>query len=251
MKITGYSESGVVNSLFYEMRFTEEGSDLLDEFLSQIEFPNYHQDFVITGASIYIEPSFSDFGQADALFLVDNLHKKQSLFLESEVKSTSRKVWKIQDEYKKFIDSIMKYNYTSVRGTVHYSNLFTQLYYKQRMAKAMKGGGMPAVKSGVPFPKCFGKKKRKIGSKKTVRKAADALSEYLDGSFFVLLVPDSESNLCDFFNDISFNYGLSELKEWDTANWGYLTWAKVERFCKRTKMTNTLAAFDHNRGQIY
>lgn len=52
----------------------------------------------------------------------------------------------------------------------------------------------------VEFPACFGKKKRKIGSNKTVRRAAEELSGYLDDSFYVLLVPDSGNNLREFFN---------------------------------------------------
>ena len=74
---------------------------------------------------------------------------------------------------------------------------------------------------------------------------------YRDESFFVMLVPDTEKNLGNFFRDIKFNFGSSELKEWDTAQWGYLTWEAVEKFCELHQMTNTLENFEHNRGQIY
>jgi len=74
---------------------------------------------------------------------------------------------------------------------------------------------------------------------------------YMDESFFVLLVPDTEKNLGDFFKDIKFNFGSSELIEWDISHWGYLTWEAVEKFCERNQMTGTLSNFEHNRRQIY
>lgn len=61
--ITGASERGIVDALFYEMKYAEDGNDLLDEFISLIELPEYHQDIKVTGASIYFEQSFSECGQ--------------------------------------------------------------------------------------------------------------------------------------------------------------------------------------------
>ena len=251
MEIKGYSERGMVNSLFYEMRCREDGNDLLNEFISLIKFPKYYQGFKVSGEAVYIEQSYSDFGPADAVVLVENLYKKQSLFVEAKVKTMSHKAWKIQDEFKGFLDGIKKHNYTSARATVYYSNLFTQLYYKMRMVKAVEREGLSGIKRGVSFHECFGKTKRKIGSNKIVLKAVENLLLYMDDSFFVLLVPDTEMNLGNFFRDMNFNFGSSELVEWDISHWGYLTWEAVEKFCERHQMTSTLENFEHNRGQIY
>ncbi len=251
MDIKGYSERGMVNSLFYEMKYREDGDNLLDEFVSLIKFPKYYQGFKISGGSVYIEQSFSDFGQADAVILVENLYKKQTLFIEAKVKTVSKRVWSIKDEFKGFSKRIKDYNYLIEKGAVHYSNLFTQLYYKLRMAEAIERGGLAEIKRGVDFHQCFGKKKKKIGSNKVVLRAVEELLRYFDESFFVMLVPDTEKNLGDFFRDIEFNLGSSELKEWDTGRWGYLTWDAVEKFCERNQMTSTLLNFEHNRGQIY
>jgi len=251
MDIKGYSERGMVNSLFYEMRCREDGDDLLNAFISLIKFPKYFQDFKITGASIYIEQSYSDFGQADVVLLVENLYKKQSLFIEAKVKTASKRTWSIKDEFEGFSKGIKDYYYVMERGAVYYSNLLAQLYYKLRMVKAVERDGLAEIKRGVNFHECFGKKTRKIGSNKIVLKAVEELLLYRDESFFVMLVPDTEKNLGNFFRDIKFNFGSSELKEWDTAQWGYLTWEAVEKFCELHQMTNTLANFEHNRGQIY
>ncbi len=251
MDIKGYSERGMVNSLFYEMRSREDGDGLLGEFVSLIKFPKYFQDFRVSGGSVYIEPSFSDFGTADAVILANNLYKKQSLFIEAKVKTGAKKVWLIEDEFEVFSKGIKDYNYLIEKGGVYYANLFRQLYYKQRMVKAAERGGMAEIKRGVDFHQCFGKKKKKIGSNKIVLRAVEDLLNYMDESFFVMLVPDTEKNLGDFFRDIEFNLGSSELKEWDTGHWGYLSWEAVEKFCERHQMTNTLLNFEHNRGQIY
>lgn len=251
MDIKGYSERGMVNSLFYEMRYREDGKNLLGEFVSLIKFPKYYQGFKVSGGSVYIEPSYSDFGQADAVILANNLYKKQSLFIEAKVKTGSKRTWSIKDEFKGFFEGIKDYNYLIEKGAVHYSNLFTQLYYKRRMVKAVERGGLAEIKRGVDFHPCFGKKKKKIGSNKIVLRAVADLLNYMDESFFVMLVPDTEKNIGGFFRDIEFNLGSSELKEWDTGHWGYLTWEAVEKFCKRKQMTNTLLNFEHNRGQIY
>ncbi|MCJ7581856.1 MAG: hypothetical protein MUP98_15160, partial [Candidatus Aminicenantes bacterium] len=224
---------------------------LLDEFISLIKFPKYFQGFKISGGAIYLEPSFSDFGQADAVVLVDNFYKKQALFIEAKVKTESKKVWSIEEEFKGFFEGIKEYNYLMEKGAVHYANLFTQLYYKLRMTKALERNGLEGIKRGVNFHECFGKEIKKIGSSKIVLKAVEDLLNYLDDSFFVLLVPDTEKNMGDFFKDIKFNLGSSELVDWDTANWGYLTWEAVEKFCMRHQMTSTLKNFEFNRGQIY
>ncbi len=251
MDIKGYSERGMVNSLFYEMKYREDGDGLLGEFVSLIKFPKYYQGFKISGGSVYIEQSYSDFGQADAVILVENLYKKQSLFIEAKVKTGSKKVWSIKDEFKSFFEGIKDYNYLIEKGGVYYSNLFRQLYYKLRMVKAVERGGVAEIKRGVDFHQCFGKKKKKIGSNKIVLRAVADLLNYMDESFFVMLVPDTEKNLRDFFRDIEFNLGSSELKEWDTGRWGYLSWEEVEKFCERNQMRSTLSNFEHNKGQIY
>ena len=251
MEIKGYSERGMVNSLFYEIKCREEREKLLDEFISLIKFPKYFQRFKISGATVYIEQSFSDFGSADIVLLVDNQYKRQSFFIEAKVKTETKRAWSIRDEFKSFIGGIKEFNYTKERGTIHYSNLFTQLYYKMRMNKALEKEGLTGIKRGVSFAECFGKKKRSIGGNRVVLQAVGDLLKYKDESFFVMLVPDSQKNLEDFFRDIEFNFGASELIEWDTTHWGYLTWDAVERFCERNKLIDTLANFNHNLGQIY
>jgi hypothetical protein len=35
------------------------------------------------------------------------------------------------------------------------------------------------------------------------------------------------------------------------VDWGYLSWERVESFCREHGLANTLRVFDSNRGQIH
>jgi len=67
MEILGYSERGVINSLFYEVKFSQNNLQHLSDFLSKISFPYREVEFKLRDAMVMIELSFSDFG--DALFV--------------------------------------------------------------------------------------------------------------------------------------------------------------------------------------
>ena len=81
MEILEYSERGLINSLCYELRYSQDNLQLLNNLLSLVSFP-YHRtvNFQISEVKILIEQSFSDFGDADLLLLVNDL-KANRLFL--------------------------------------------------------------------------------------------------------------------------------------------------------------------------
>ena len=72
MKILGYSERGIINALFYEIRYSKQPETLLGELISKIKFP-FLDDFSLSvvNSEIFIEQSFSDFGDSDVLILID------------------------------------------------------------------------------------------------------------------------------------------------------------------------------------
>jgi len=118
--------------------------------------------------TIFIEQSFSDFGDADALLLIDNDNVKQSLFIEAKVKTSQQKFWSIEDEFNSFNDEIRKFYKRTKENKLSSSNLFTQLYRKLRFYNAMKADGIDLLKRGVNFPKCSSKEIKKIGKNKVV-----------------------------------------------------------------------------------
>ena len=89
MRVTGYSERGAVNALFYELAYSEESLHLLGQFLALAGFSVAEQlGADLTDAHVLIEQSLSDFGDADAILLLDAGASKAAVFLEAKVKSS-------------------------------------------------------------------------------------------------------------------------------------------------------------------
>jgi hypothetical protein len=104
MEIFGYSERGIVNALFYEMGRHKEQEAILQGFIKLAKFP-FCNEGPIKGQKyiIIIEQSFSDFGDADAIVLIENnQNKKCMIFIEAKVKTSSKGKWEISREYNKF-----------------------------------------------------------------------------------------------------------------------------------------------------
>ncbi len=76
--------------------------------------------FQISDVKIVIEPSFSDFGDADAVILVNNQGVKQVIFIEAKVKTYQKHYWSILDEFEEFKSGIKA-------NKVNSSNLFVRL----------------------------------------------------------------------------------------------------------------------------
>jgi hypothetical protein len=72
LRIIGYSERGITNSLFYEISYSSQPVSLLEKLLSLVRFPYVGQQSIqISSAKILIEQSFSDFGDADVVLLTE------------------------------------------------------------------------------------------------------------------------------------------------------------------------------------
>lgn len=244
MEIIGYSERGLINSLLYEIKFSQNSLENLNQFLKLIAFPYRDINFRITTAKILIEQSFSDFGDADLVFLVNNSGNKQIIFIEAKVKTFQRQGWTITDEFEQLKEGIQQNKVSS-------SNLFIQLYHKLRLTQTLKSGDLTQLKKGVQFPICSSKRIRKIGNNNVVLKAMEQLVPYCGDALFVALVPDSTSNLDSFYSKDFRNYNPGGFQGWNVQNWGYLSWEKVEVFCRSKNLEGTLKAFEWNEGQIY
>jgi len=244
MEVIGYSERGIINSLFYEMKFSQNHLQLLNHFVSMVCFPYWPVDFQIAEATILIEQSFSDFGDSDAVLLLDNHGNKQVVFLEAKVKTLQKRYWSIVAEFEELKTGIDENRVSS-------SNLFMQLYHKVRLVKALQRGGIGELQGGVRFPSCSSKEWRRIGSNRVVLGAVDQVDAYCMGAFFIALVPDDIANLRAFYERTLKDYSPEGFQEWDIGNWGYLSWSQVEEFCRRHDLAGTLRTFAFNEGQIY
>ena len=256
MEILGYSERGMINSLFYEMKFSQNNLQLFSDFLSLFSFPYRAVNFQISDAKILIEQSFSDFGDADAVVLVENKSWKQAMFIEAKVRAF--KNWQILIEFEKFTKTSEKIREKIKRNEDAQeikrkltSNLFMQLYLKTRMVKTLQKSDVAQLQEGIQFPKVSSKEYRKIGNNKVVLKAVNQLKGYCKDALFIALVPDDVSNLRNFYQGALKDYSPEGFQEWDIRNWGYVTWAQVEEFCKRYDLKVASKTFEFNDGQIY
>lgn len=246
VEIRGYSERGLLNALFYEIRSRPDSLRLLGEFMSLLFFPRASISFRPTSAKILIEQSFSGFGDADCVLLIDNQDARQSVFIEAKVKTSQRESWSIEGEFGRFEELIKQ-----TRSRRLSSNLFMQLYHKVRLVRALQSGGITLLQKGIPFPKCSRKRIRKIGHNEVVLRAVEMLRQYSDDAFFVALVPDDVTTVKAFFDDILKNYKPFGFERWEVSNWGHVSWAEVEDFCRAHGLAETLKVFKFNEGQIY
>ena len=244
MEILGYSERGLINSLCYELKYSPDNLQLLNNLLSLISFPYRTVNFQISEAKILIEQSFSDFGDADLVLLVNNIKSKQVIFIEAKVKTYQRVCWNIFEEFEEFKGGIEKDKVSS-------SNLFVQLYHKVRLIKALQTGSIKQLQNGVQFPRCSSKSHRKIGNNQVVLKAVNQLMGYHNEVLFIALLPEKDSNLRNFYNNTLKDYSPEGFQEWDVRDWGYVSWIQVEEFCRRNNLKGALKNIEWNEGQIY
>ena len=230
--------------MFFEIRGLGDDLHMINKFLSGISFPYGNVQLKAKDVTILIEQSFSDFGDADAVFLIESEVGKQTIFIEAKVKTWHKSEWRIEEEYKRFKDGIEKNEVSS-------SNLFTQLYHKMRLFEEVQQDWEDLRNREIAFPAWSSKLKRKIGRNEVVLGAVKKLSDYLDDAFYVSIVPDSSSNLQNFFEETLKSSLPDEISENDLRGWGYLAWETVEKFCEEFSLAETLRVFEFNRGQIY
>jgi len=245
MEIIGYSERGLLNSIFYEIKYSPNSSRLLNELLHIFSFPYHKTEFDAENFKVLIEQSFSDLGDSDALLLMDGFRGKQSIFVEAKVKPSQSRYWSIEEEFSAFREEFEK---------VSSSNLFAQLYFKHRLVRELQKGDDDWHRMELDFPESLlsvSRRNRKIGSNEIVLKAVELLRQYCNEAYYVAVVPEDDSKLRYFHEDVLRNFKSDGFPEWDVGNWGYVSWKRIEDFCRNHDMRNALSVFEFNKGQIY
>ncbi len=235
MKILGYSERGIINSLIFAIG---DDKELMNNFIELIDIPELKELGKPEDYEILLEQSFSDFGDADLIIIIEysNPKQKRVLFIEGKVKTYLRKHWCIKEEYKKFTKE-EKYNGSA-------SNLFFQLYLKSLLFENREK--ISLKKDCIIEAK---HRTRKIGKNDVVWCAFTKLLE-CNKAHYIGFVPSSETEIETF-------------KQNDKTGYNYLSWHQVENFCIKynnpeaqeelihPKLKNVLEIFNYNKGQIY
>lgn len=247
MKILGYSERGVINSLIFSIGGDK---DLMDEFISLIKIPEIEKlKDTAKDYTILLEQSFSRFGDCDLVIIIhyEKPEDNRVLFIEGKVKTTNSS-WVIETQFKKYIyfKEVDKEN----KPTDYWSVLFSQLYLKKLLIE-----NLDDIKNDDKFEietDFLGK--RKIGTNKVVLKAVDLLE--CSQAFYVGLIPTSDNKIKIFKESENYRQKMD-------FEMHYLAWESVDNFCRKHKNPNekeelihpklkkVVDIFEHNKGQIY
>jgi hypothetical protein len=262
LEVRGYSERGMINGFFYEMRYSPEALQLLEGFLKEGSFPDAPNNNPrsrmgplrfdrLQGATIVVEQSFSDFGDADILILMKGRHK-MAVFVEAKVKTYQAPQWTIQAEWAKF-QGLLQLSCPGLdpkeRRRQATSNLFVQLYRKARLVRQVWNPGESLPPDAIS-------QRWSLGNNQVIHEAARLLSDYGAVIWYLAIVPDTEENVRTFYEEEFRNFRPDQalLPGWDNIEtWGFMTWERLRRFClaRETVWPDTLANFLYNEGQIY
>jgi len=263
MKVYGYSERGILNSLLYEILNSKNGDVLLSRLISLASFPLTDDTPSFGISTVLVEQSLSQFGDADSIVLIASSAGNYTIFVEAKVKPSRphgprRRVRKpekllISTQFDKFQVGVKK---TSQTDKSFSSNIFTQLYHKQRLVSALSNNGVDALQRGIKFPSWSFRPEshsqtRKIGQNPVVLRAVKRIQQHAGNAFYLALVPDTDIRVADFFVNRLRNVQLPTVPQWDPSHYGYLTWATVKSFCAQNHLAETLDVFAYNAGQIF
>lgn len=237
MQVLGYSERGVINSFFYEMAFTHlsKSIELFDEFIKLIKpmidgvkLPKFKLKSG-TLPTIIIEPSFSDFGDADAVIMFEDENiGKTVLFVEAKV--CAEKSWNFaRNVLLHLVEGFNKISKGVKPKSDYSSNLLIQLYHKYHMIKERKkliSSTSPAFSLRLPLSPLYHKGKqikRKIGANNCVRKVLEFIDSSLTegNDYYISIIPtdswgekSTSSGLTHTFElnkNVDINYKLYDI----------------------------------------
>jgi hypothetical protein len=226
MRVTGYSERGAVNALLYEIACSNNALPLLERFLRLGHFPEAKQIGTgLTDAHVLVEQSLSDFGDADAVLLLDAGGAKTAVFLEAKIKPAQTKSWTLERQFEDFSQGCL-----TVCG-LNSSNVFTQIYHKARLMDGLRSGGIPRLQEGLKFPDPSRKAVRRIGSNPIVLRAIEEIYPYRNDVWFLSLVPDKPPAVHLFFDQFkNIAWPPPFADTWEPSRWGGMAW---EEACSR------------------
>jgi hypothetical protein len=256
MQLLGYSERGFINAFFYEVFRHPNPTGIIRAFFALAHWPLMNSRLSVAEAvsvdTILIEQSFSDFGDADVLILASCPHEKVAFFCEAK----RGKPWRVKKEWEQFKARFQ----ASLPGGV--SNVFRQLYLKQRLAQSFVVGD--DLGTGIEFDGVLrttrGDHRRKIGKNKVVLKAVEMLKPYVGSAYYLILTPEPwRDEVTTLFQAVqSFSpppmaspLGDSKPRAWDVSRWGIISLQDVVQLCKDRHLNHAVEVADFNEGQLY
>jgi hypothetical protein len=246
MEILGYSERGFFNTLFFSLYHHEDAAELISSLIGKARWPSRGpgpQEFG-TCDLVFTEQSFSDFGDADTVLRFVNGDVRHAIFLEGK-----RGDLRVQREWQKFTNACRTGG--GYKGLT--SNVFCQLYFKQRMMHALAQGGIALLQEGLDFPRPLQRNqrdpRRKIGRNPVVLDAVNRLAPCGQHASFLMIVPEDDAAVnaaWATFLDAGF-----VLNGWSLQECGFLSLRNVDQFCREKNLADVIRVLDYNKGQLF
>lgn len=285
MEILGYSERGIINSFFYEMALINKSTfqsflKLIKPLVEGTNLPDFEAKESTT-LKIIIEPSFSEFGDSDAVILFEDKNLGNTvLFIEAKV--CKRQNWNFEvNVLNKLCEGIKAINSENQLKlpSGYSSNLMIQLYHKYKFIQLIYNNKcLPSIiDSAISCPispnlKSGEIKCRSIGEHEIVKKIEELLYQHLDccynkefifnNVYYIAIIPSDKindnSNLplskillrnAILSNQLKNNL-IEELYNIETDmlnNLGYITWYDIHKLAYQNKMNTTIKVFDLNQ----
>lgn len=240
MKILGYSERGIINSLIFSIGEDKEieGNELMGRFINKISLPEKLLLGIPLNYTILLEQSFSRFGDSDLVILIhyEKAEDDIVLFIEGKVKRSQRKHWGLKAEFERYFEKEQYEKKIKYNG--YSSNLFFQLHLKKQM---FDNCNLSDFKNGVYEPKF--NDNRKIGENKVVLKALEKIKRCKE-AYYIGIIPSTNDEIKELIKDNDY---IS-----DNLKIHFLSWKTVHDFCKaEDKLEKVVKIFEYNKGQIY
>jgi hypothetical protein len=133
------------------------------------------------------------------------------------------------------------------------SNLFCQLYFKQRLAGALTAGSKEDIDAGLTFesPFALSSGHRKIGENRVVLRSVDVLKKYLGEVYYLMMIPELwTTDLANWWKtEVAASSPIP--MQLDLSRWGVITIPEIVKFCNENNLKRTLNVVMHNKGQLY
>ncbi len=241
MQIKGYFKKGIINSLLYDVMFSDQPIHHVEDLLSAVKYPSEVPSFNITEVIVLVEPSFSEYGKSDALLLIDEKEGKTAVFIEAEIiKGLDN--WRTSKEYKKFILG-------QERSKARSKNPFVKLHHKTKLVRELRC--MDLGKDCFEFKNPSLKLQRDLRDDSVFLKNLELLKEYCERTVFLTIVPDSSEDIGDFITKVVRQNEIESIPGWDIGPWGFLTWKHIYEHCKTHDLGTTLDNFEFNKNLIF
>jgi hypothetical protein len=250
VKVLGYSERGVFNSIVFYLR---EHADRIQDFIKILGIKN--EDDFFNDACEYTflnEQSFSQFGSNDLTVIAEGRDgEKKVIFIEGKVKTYGRKSFSLDTDFNKLLSG------KTFDGIS--SNIFVQLYYKYLLTQVLEKKSVNTESLNLPDilkknNRQGEKGPRQIGENGIVKNAIEKIKSAKEYYYVAILpIKDNPNLITEYYKKL--NKSLLSGQQMATKNIYQVFWGSIEEHFKDVEQIKENFNFNYDKekknGQIY